>query len=196
MAQQPKLSCELVPSNQWGTNLRSVLAPKQWDELRAACYQRAGHKCEVCGGVGRKHPVECHEIWEYQDGPEWRQTLTGLVALCPSCHKVKHIGFAFTQGDRAFMAALNHLAKVNDWSPTKTYDYVNTQFQIHAIRSQQKWVINLDWLDNKQQYIDETPAVARQAHANSALATIEAIARSREARQKRLSEASTERPKE
>lgn len=158
-----KLTCELVPTNQWGTNLRSVLAPKVWDELRRACYARAGHRCEICNGVGSKHPVECHEIWEYTDGPVFIQKLTGLIALCPMCHKVKHIGFAYTQGDRAFMAALNHLAKVNGWSPDRTYKYVGNQFEIHRIRSQLNWVMDLDWLDNMRSYIDETPAVARQS---------------------------------
>lgn len=190
----PKLTCELVPSNQWGTNLRSILAKKVWDGLRAACYERAGHRCEICNGVGHKHPVECHELWEYTDGPLFIQKLTGLIALCPLCHKVKHIGFALTQGDRAFMAALNHLAKVNNWSPTKTYAYVNNQFEIHRIRSGLKWAMDLDWLDHAQQYIDETSRHAMLTHAKRNLATIEAIARSREARQKRLSELSTERP--
>lgn len=176
---EPKLSCELVPSNQWGTNLRSLLAPKVWDQLRRACYERAGHRCEICNGVGSKHPVECHETWEYQDGPVWIQKLTGLIALCPSCHKVKHIGFAYTQGDRAFMAALNHLAKVNGWSPHKTYKYVDNQFEIHAIRSQQNWVMDLDWLDNMQQYVDETPAAARERAAQRTQATIAAMTRKR-----------------
>lgn len=181
MEEQPKLSCELVPSNQWGTNLRSILPPKKWDALRAACYERAGHRCEICNGVGRRHPVECHEIWEYTDGPNWVQTLTGLIALCPSCHKVKHIGFAFTQGDRSFMAALNHLAKVNGWSAAKTFDYVNVQFEIHRLRGLQKWTINLDWLDDAQQYIDESSAVARQRASERAQATIAAMTRKRDA---------------
>ena len=28
------------------------LSKKDWDKLRKACYESAGHKCEICGGVG------------------------------------------------------------------------------------------------------------------------------------------------
>lgn len=173
------LTCELVPSNQWGTNLRSVLAPKVWDSLRKACYERAGYRCEICNGVGRKHPVECHEIWEYADGPVFIQKLTGLIALCPSCHKVKHIGFAFSQGSGPFSAAMAHLAKVNDWSVNRTKLYVTTQFQIHAIRSQQNWMMDLSWLDNSQAYIDETVAAARQTRSERAQDVISDMTRNR-----------------
>lgn len=175
----PKLSCELVPSNQWGTNLRSVLVPAVWDALRKACYERAGHRCEICNGVGKLHPVECHETWEYTDGPVFIQKLTGLIALCPACHKVKHLGFALSQGKRAYYSALGHLKEVNGWSEDKLYDYVATQFQIHAIRSQQTWIMNLDWLDNSQTYIEETSTVARQTRSQHAQDVIRNMTRNR-----------------
>lgn len=48
---------------------------------------------KVCGGRGEKWPVECHEMWQYDD-KNHVQKLAGLIALCPDYHKVKHIGYA------------------------------------------------------------------------------------------------------
>lgn len=172
----PKLTCELVPSNQWGTNLRSVLAPKVWDSLRKACYERAGHRCEICNGVGRTHPVECHETWEYQDGPVWIQKLTGLIALCPSCHKVKHFGFAMSQGKASFHAALKHLADVNQWSMDLAIEYVDRQFQIHAIRSNRSYHIDLSWLDDSARYLSEAEGYVRDKRSKLAQTTLTALA--------------------
>ena len=55
---EPKLTIELVPKGQWGTNLRSRLPKAEWDRLRKAQYQAAGYVCEICGGEGPSHPVE------------------------------------------------------------------------------------------------------------------------------------------
>jgi 5-methylcytosine-specific restriction endonuclease McrA len=65
--------------------------------LRKRTYRQANYRCQVCGGRGSKHPVECHEIWHYDDENKI-QKLMGLIALCPSCHQVKHIGLAQIQG--------------------------------------------------------------------------------------------------
>lgn len=86
-----KLTIELVPSTSWFSNLRSLLSSEEWDKIRRGCYKNANYKCEICSGVGPKHPVECHETWEY-DEKQGIQKLIGLIALCPSCHEVKHVG--------------------------------------------------------------------------------------------------------
>jgi len=164
---EPKLTIELVPSSQWGDNLRSHLKPLQWDLLRQACYVRADNRCEVCGGRGHKHPVECHEIWEYNDSARI-QKLLGLVSLCPSCHKVKHIGFALTQGQDSFMRSLGQLATVNKWPMELAIEYVDRQFQIHKIRSQWKWQIDLSWLNDVEQYIEESETKQREARSERA----------------------------
>jgi len=72
------LTIELVPKGQWGSNLRSELSTKDWDTLRRESYHLASYKCEVCGGVGPRHPVECHEIWHYDDAYHV-QRLDGLI---------------------------------------------------------------------------------------------------------------------
>ena len=48
-------------------NVRAVLTAKQWNALRGIVADHAYNVCEICGGVGPAHPVECHEIWDYND---------------------------------------------------------------------------------------------------------------------------------
>ena len=74
------LTVELVPRGQWGANLRSELPKKDWDRLRREQYKKAGYVCEICGGKGSRHPVECHEIWHYDEDTN-TQRLDGLIAL-------------------------------------------------------------------------------------------------------------------
>ena len=139
----PKLSVELVPSTAWGDNLRSILTKEMWDELRKKSYRAANYKCEVCRGKGPKWPVECHEIWEYDDANRL-QTLKGLISLCPNCHSVKHLGFAHIQGNGNQARA--HLAKVNRWSQSQTSQYIGLVFKQWEERSKFEWQLNLEWL--------------------------------------------------
>lgn len=173
----PRLTVELVPAKQWGDNLRSHLTRTEWDDLRQACYKRANHRCEICGGVGRNHPVECHEIWDYNDSA-MIQTLTGLIALCPACHGVKHIGRAAATGN--LHKALLHIMQVNEWPGELAEEYVGRQFQIHSIRSQFNWVINLDWLKNSAKYVEDIAVFVREARRNRVRATLDAMTRKRE----------------
>ena len=145
VAPTPKLTVELVPSTAWGENLRSILTKAMWDNLRTQSYKKARYRCEVCGGKGSKWPVECHEIWHYDDSSH-TQTLLGLISLCPSCHQVKHLGFAHIQGKGA--DAREHLAKVNGWDQSTTSMYVDAVFKQWEERSKHVWQLNLDWLGN------------------------------------------------
>jgi hypothetical protein len=140
------LTVELVPKGQWGANLRSVLPKADWDRLRKAQYKKAGYVCEVCGGKGPRHPVECHEIWYYDDETN-TQRLDGLVALCPTCHAVKHLGrtFAIGQGTRA----LNHLMRVNEWNQTDAEYYVEAVFEKWSQRSQHTWTLDISWIEQQ-----------------------------------------------
>lgn len=140
----PKLAVELVPQPLWELNLRSELRPKDWDKVRKATYAAAGHKCELCGGVGRKHPVECHEIWAYDDA-NLVQTLKGLIALCPSCHEVKHFGLAVHMGNEA--RARRHLGKVNGWTPAQVESHLQSAFHTWRERSKKNgWGFDITWV--------------------------------------------------
>ena len=139
-----KLTIELVPKGQWGANLRSELPKAEWDRLRKATYAKAGHQCEICGGRGPKWPVECHERWRYDEETK-TQHLEGLIALCPSCHEVKHMGRSMSVGKGA--KAMEHLMKVNGWSNTDALHYVEAAFETWTRRSKEQWSEDLSWLE-------------------------------------------------
>ncbi len=146
-----KLTIELVPATCWFSNVRAVLTNKQWDVLKHRVYSAAYDTCEICGGIGPKHPVECHEIWHYDD-KKLIQKLVGMIALCPDCHMVKHIGLAQIQkkGD----LAIKHLMKVNKLKKTDAEKYVAECFKKWAERSQKKWKLDISHL--KEYGIDIT----------------------------------------
>jgi len=136
----PKLSIELVPSTAWGANVRAVLTPSAWDIIRREVYQAANHRCEICGGVGKAHPLEAHEVWEYNDQLHV-QRLVRMIGLCPACHSVKHFGLAMIRGQT--MKALNHLAHVNGWTLSKAQAYVKQSFKTHEERSRHVWLLDI-----------------------------------------------------
>jgi len=139
----PLLSVELVPATAWWTNVRSNVTRAQWQKCKNLVKERSGSRCEICGGRGSRYPVDCHEVWAYDD-ERGIQTLVGLIALCPACHSVKHLGRAFATGNAE--RAIDHLMTVNGWPPEFTEDYIVRAFAIHEARSQVKWELNIDYL--------------------------------------------------
>jgi hypothetical protein len=140
-----KLTIELVPAGSWGHNLRSILTKKGWDLVRYKCYQAAGNVCEICAGVGPRHPVECHEIWEYDDTNKV-QKLTGFLSLCPMCHRVKHIGHAISVG--LGPSTVKHLAQVNGLTTTQAWDYVHERAAVWQERSRHNWTVDISFVDD------------------------------------------------
>jgi len=143
-----KLKIELVPSTLWGMNLRSLLTRGEWDKLRRWSYGKADNRCEICNASGleqnRRHAVECHERWEYDDINRI-QKLVGVISLCPRCHQVKHFGRALSVGAGRY--AIQHLRDINDWSVEKAQQYVEVEFRLHTLRSVgPAWRLDLRWL--------------------------------------------------
>lgn len=139
-----KLTIELVPKSCWFSNVRSHTSQKEWDVLRKDAYKKASYKCEICSGKGKKWPVECHEIWDYDD-KQLTQKLIRMTALCPSCHEVKHMGLARVKGN--YGKALKHLMKVNDMTKQEATDYVDQIFEVWAGRSEHSWKLDITFLD-------------------------------------------------
>jgi hypothetical protein len=140
---ETRLTVELVPSTCWYTNVRSHVSKAVWDRLRSQVAAAAGNRCEVCGGRGRRWPVECHEVWRYDDGRKI-QRLEGLAALCPACHEVKHAGLASKRG--RLSAVIAHLADVNGWSPEDAGLYLEAAFETWAARSRHQWTLDISLL--------------------------------------------------
>lgn len=140
-----KLIIELVPSSAFYSNVRSEVSRKEWDIIRKEVYKKAGHKCEICGDVGPKHAVEAHEIWSYNDRT-LIQKLEGMIALCPSCHQVKHFGFAQISGNGE--KALKHFIKINKLTKKQAEKEIKKAFDIWAERSKKSWELDISLLKN------------------------------------------------
>lgn len=139
-----RLSIELVPASSWFNNVRAILTRAQWDVLRKQVYSEAWDTCQICGGVGPKHPVECHEIWNYDD-KKLIQKLEGMIALCPDCHMVKHIGLAQAQNKGA--KALKHLMKINGFKKKEAEQYIKDAFVSWEERSHKEWTLDISYLE-------------------------------------------------
>jgi hypothetical protein len=142
-AATPRLTVELVPKTCWWSNLRSLADRLTWDRIRRPVYRQAEYRCEICGGIGLQHPVECHEVWRY-DETTHTQILVRMIALCPACHEVKHIGLAGIRGRGKTARA--HLATVNGWSEEQVFAYVAEAFAIWRRRSELPWKLDLSGL--------------------------------------------------
>jgi hypothetical protein len=155
------LTIELVPKSSWMDNVRSVLTQSQWDIIKKSVYSEAWYICQICGGVGPNHPVEAHEIWTYND-KSLIQKLEGMIALCPNCHMVKHIGLA--QINNKFDLAVQHFMKVNACSKKACLKYIKDSFKLWLERSNKKWTLDLSFL--KKHGIDVTKIETSRSSAD------------------------------
>jgi 5-methylcytosine-specific restriction endonuclease McrA len=138
-----KLSINLVPSTSWFDNVRSAVSRSQWDLIRKRVYSEAYNICQICGGIGPNHPVECHEIWDYEDSKKL-QILEGMIALCPSCHLVKHMGLAGIRGERE--KTFKHFVKINKLKRREAEIEIENAFKLWAARSRHKWTVDISHL--------------------------------------------------
>lgn len=145
-AQVTKLTIELVPKSCWFSNVRSEVTKDEWDKIRKTVYKEADYKCEICGGKGNQHPVECHEIFSYDDENKI-QKLERMVALCPNCHKVKHYGLWELKGMAHIVK--KHLMKVNGWNKKDAEEYIAGCFELWSQRSAHQWKLDLSFLENE-----------------------------------------------
>ena len=139
-----KLEIEMIPAKCHYSNLRSILSKKEWDRIRKISYKHAKYKCEICGDNGKnqgyKHPVECHEVWYYDDEKKI-QKLIKVISLCPNCHLVKHYGRALAL--KLEDKASTHLKKVNQWTDEQVTKHVEESYKILKQRNKHEWKLNL-----------------------------------------------------
>ncbi len=82
-----------LPSSTHYRNPRLWMGKENWDFIKKEVYKRSNYLCELCGGKGKRHPVEAHELWAFNlDTNE--QILIRFVSLCPMCHRLQHMGLA------------------------------------------------------------------------------------------------------
>lgn len=136
----PQLLPEMLPPSTWEDNVRTALPQAKWDALRRYCYRANGYRCEVCGVGGQ---VECHENWQFDD--TWAvQHLTGLLCLCPLCHKSKHWGFAKRLG--VLEEVKTKMCWVNGWTRRQLDQAERVAIAQCEERSQYHWTVDMSWL--------------------------------------------------
>jgi hypothetical protein len=141
----PLLSVELIPKPLFGENLRNRLTRSQWEKCKKFAKEASDSVCGVCGGVGTKGRVDCHERWEWiEDAGLHVQKLIGLIALCPRCHGAKHYGRTQMMGYAD--DANDQLMKVNGWSLEELNDHLMAARDQWLERSAHDWKLDLDWL--------------------------------------------------
>lgn len=139
-----KLTFELVPEECWYSNLRSILKPDDWDRVRRDAYKRAGGRCVICGANSR---LEAHEQWSYDD-EKALQKLENVIALCRSCHEIKHIGR--TQLIGRDLEAMEHFMKVNRCSQMDYHAALAEANEEYFRRNRvEGWVTDVSWLKDK-----------------------------------------------
>ncbi len=136
-----KLQFGLVPDSCWYSNLRSILPPGAWDKIRKTAYARAGGKCMICGAPSAR--LEAHEVWEYDD-ENGVQKLAGIIAVCPACHEVIHIGLTSLKGREK--QACEHFIKVNGCSYAEYRAALGEANRKHRERSAREWKLDISGL--------------------------------------------------
>jgi hypothetical protein len=143
-----KLEVELIPKTCWWSSVRTMVKPSEWNKIRFISYEKANNICEICSdnglNQGYKHPVECHEIWHYDDKNKI-QKLIGLITLCPLCHLVKHIGRANAMGKQP--EVFKQLEKINKWNHKQVVEHVANSFELYKERSKYQWTLDLSILN-------------------------------------------------
>ena len=139
------LGIELIPKCTWGINVRTKLSKEQWDVIRKHVYREAGYVCEICGGEGPKWPVECHEKWEW-DEATLVQRLVGFVALCPSCHGVKHMGHSQRALSKTALGKLyRHQRVVNKWRKARQALYFHQVQERQLRKNALAWTVDISY---------------------------------------------------
>jgi hypothetical protein len=140
------LFVDLVPSSCWFTNVRSCVAPADWERLRRMILTRAGHRCEVCGAEENRSAsvwLEAHERWTFDAGTRV-QRLGRLICLCTPCHTVTHFGLASVRGRE--QEAFAHLVAVTGMTGTQARQHVDRAFHLWQTRSRVPWSLDLSIL--------------------------------------------------
>jgi 5-methylcytosine-specific restriction endonuclease McrA len=143
-----KLNFELVPDGCWYSNLRSILSKAQWDFLRRWAIEKSQGKCAICGRKTAR--LHAHERWGY-DEINAVQKLEDIIAVCPDCHSVIHIGRTQLKGD--FERAEKHFMKVNECSYVEFRKALGQANDDHIRRNKiPEWKLDLTFL---KQFINE-----------------------------------------
>lgn len=138
---------DLIPSTSWFSNVRSCVAPSEWDRVRRMVYGRANYTCEACGAVPKRVQgdyLEAHERWSY-DETTHVQRLVRLIALCTACHAATHFGLSQMRGHGE--EATQHLMRVAGATRAETLAHIEEAFAVWRRLSEvPEWTLDLSIL--------------------------------------------------
>ena len=141
------LFVDLVPQSCWFTNVRSGVAPVEWDRVRRMVYRRTGDRCEACGRVADPQAgvwMEAHERW-YFDDVRRVQVLRRLICLCgDGCQGRLISGWPTSRA--AASEALSHLMAVTGLTRDLAEAHVEEAFAVWQDRSARTWDLDLSIL--------------------------------------------------
>jgi hypothetical protein len=149
-----RLEIELIPRPLWGMSVAKQ-DKRLWSRVRVGAYSTAGHRCEVCGETGPRgsnaNPggLEAHEQWEYvREGATGIQRLVKVLALCPRCHRCKHMGRSKRTLPREQFRELEaHFMTVNGMSRRGYEDHVGDVMRAWPHHIAVTWIQDLSILN-------------------------------------------------
>ncbi|MBT0773834.1 hypothetical protein KIH74_33120 [Kineosporia sp. J2-2] len=164
----PGLFVDMVPSTCWFTNVRSCVAPRDWERIRRMVTARAGQRCETCGAPedrAARRWLEVHERWAYDEATQV-QRLGRLICLCSDCHTATHYGLAGIRGRSS--AARSHLQKVTGLGASDISILIEVATETFYRRSTHPWTLDLSILTDTGVTVtpppsaQDRPAAARE----------------------------------
>lgn len=138
-----KLTIELVPSSSWQNNLRGILKPSMWKNIRGRVLQTFDNRCAICKRNSKK--LHVHEVWEYDD-ENHIQTLKDILPLCYMCHSVKHIGFTSLQASKTGVDLekfIKYFMSINKVDRGSYQQHLNEQLKKFEERGKYEWQLDL-----------------------------------------------------
>lgn len=181
-AEPSRFSFPPIRHNAVGQNLWSVFDQQSWNHIRTTAYDRAGHRCQICGKQGgglwsrlvsdpeeRKKggPVDCHEVWEWEVTDESKavgvQRLSRLLVLCKDCHASFHESFVMWKAREVGIEdrAADHLKKLRMLinrcdGATLDAQLAGDRERWEANKGVSAWVIDLAHLAKQDYMADHT----------------------------------------
>ena len=138
-----RLPIELIPHSSWQSNLRSILKPKMWEEIRKKVYRKNSARCSICQRTGK---LQAHEVWDFNNKTKV-QKLVDIIPLCFQCHMVKHIGFAqVAEGRNMHERLIKHFMEVNKCERVDYQKHLAAEVKKFEDRSRYDWQLELSKL--------------------------------------------------
>lgn len=146
-----KLKIELIPSNNWGINLRRYYSNSEWNKIRKEELEKSNYSCSICGNNTRK--LNCHEEWEFDD-EKWIQKFASLKIVCDLCHHCNHPG-RLGQIDytgEITKKVIEHFLSINNCSYEEYVEHKKEAWKLFRLRSKKRYSVDFGDKVNDERY--------------------------------------------